>query len=71
MSMLAIGSIVGDAAFGTGFMAAAIAVCGFMAHAHPVLTGKGEEAVRVATVVGGLVGLGVSALVTLGAAFAR
>jgi hypothetical protein len=38
-------------------MAAAIAVSGFLTHAWPAISGKDEEAVRMATVVGGLIGL--------------
>jgi glycerol-3-phosphate acyltransferase PlsY len=55
--MFLLGSIVDDGATATGFMAAAIAVGGFLGHAWPVLRGQDEAAVRVATVAGGLCGL--------------
>jgi len=61
--MVVIGSIAGSAATGFGLMAASIAVFGFAAHARPALTGAGEEKLRYATVVGGLVGLFASLLV--------
>lgn len=49
--------IVSRFATGAGFMAAAIAVGGFLAHVQPFLRGRNDQAVRVATVVGGLGGL--------------
>jgi hypothetical protein len=44
-------------------MAAAIAVCGFLAHAWPAIAGKSEVELRVATVAGGLFGFLIAALV--------
>jgi hypothetical protein len=42
----------------TGFIAGAIAIGGFLGHARPVLKRRDEMAIRVATVLGGLFGLG-------------
>jgi hypothetical protein len=44
-------------------MAAAIAVCGFLAHAGPALSGADEKRLRFATVVGGLIGFAIASLV--------
>jgi hypothetical protein len=46
-----------DAATGTGLMAAAIAVCGFMAHARPAFSGDDEQRIRKMTVAGGVGGM--------------
>lgn len=54
--MLPLGSVIDDGAAVTGFMAAAIAVGGFLGHAWPVIRRQDEAAIRVATVVGGLCG---------------
>lgn len=54
--MLPIGSI-SDAASGVGFIAAAIAVCGFLGQVGPALKRQEDEEVRAATVAGGLFGL--------------
>jgi len=51
-----VGSIVGDVASGAGFIAATIAVCGFLGQAAPVLMRKGDQTVRALTVIGGLIG---------------
>ncbi|HEX2392204.1 MAG TPA: hypothetical protein VHI77_04725 [Solirubrobacterales bacterium] len=48
----------------TGFMAAAIAVGGFLAHAREAMTGGSEEDLRRLTAIGGLYGL-VAVAVTL------
>lgn len=56
LAMVPVGSIATDAAATTGLAAAAIAVCGFLAHARPALTGASERRVREATVTGGLGG---------------
>jgi hypothetical protein len=55
--VLPIGSIISDAASGVGFIAATIAVCGFLGQVGPALKRQEDEEVRAATVVGGLVGL--------------
>jgi hypothetical protein len=39
-----------------GLAAAAIAVCGFIAHVKPALSGADEQRLRRATVIGGVVG---------------
>jgi hypothetical protein len=57
------GSLVSSAATGAGLMAAAIAVCGFLAHAWPAMTGKSDAELRMATVVGGLSGFAISIFV--------
>ncbi len=44
-------------AVSVGLMAAAIAVGGFIARAYTVLRGDDEEAIRRATIVGGIIGL--------------
>jgi hypothetical protein len=60
---MVVGSIASQFATGFGMMAAAIAVCGFVAHAGPALSGGGERRLRKATVIGGLAGLLVSVFV--------
>jgi hypothetical protein len=55
--MVVVGSIASQFAEGFGLSAAAIAVCGFLAHAGPALAGADEKKLRNATVVGGLAGL--------------
>lgn len=64
--MLPLGSIFNDAATFTGFLAGAIAVGGFLGHARPVLQRRDEVAIRVATVIGGLIGLGAAVVAALG-----
>jgi hypothetical protein len=54
---MAVASLINDSASGAGFLAAAIAVGGFIAHIGPALSGKREERIRQATVIGGIVGL--------------
>jgi len=60
-----VASIAAD--FGTvvGVFAGAIAVAGFLAHANPVLIGSSEEAVRKATVIGGLGGCALGVFVVV------
>jgi hypothetical protein len=55
--VLPAGLFIGNAISVTGFVAAAIAVCGFLGQAAPVLMGKDDQRVRALTVVGGLIGL--------------
>jgi hypothetical protein len=45
--------IIVQLAAATGFMAAAIAVGGFLAHARPAIKGESEEELRRLTAVGG------------------
>jgi len=59
--VLPVGSLIGDFASGTGLVAACIAVCGFLMQIPPALARADEKSVRAATVVGGLIGLLVSA----------
>jgi hypothetical protein len=64
--MLPVGSIaVDDAAACAGFMAAAIAVCGFLFQAPSALAHKGDEAVRAAMVGGGLFGFAIALAIIL------
>ncbi len=64
-------SLFNDAATSAGFIAASIAVGGFLSHAQPALAGKDEQAVKSATVLGGLGGFVVAASVSLGALLMR
>jgi len=64
--VLPAGSILSDAASGVGFVAAAIAVCGFMGQVGPALMRKEDQAVRAATVIGGLIGLAAAGMVIIG-----
>jgi hypothetical protein len=61
--MLVAGTIASQFAGALGLMGAAIAVCGFVAHAGPALAGSGEKRLRDATVTGGLLGLGLAIFV--------
>jgi len=45
-----------DVATAFGLAAAAIAVCGFIAHIKPALSGADEQRLRRATVIGGVAG---------------
>jgi uncharacterized membrane protein len=55
--MIVEGSIVSQFATATGFMAATIGVCGFLAHARPAIIGADESKLRRATAFGGLWGV--------------
>jgi glucokinase len=61
--MPVVGDVMNDFSSGAGFLAAAIAVGGFIGHIGPALFGRSEERVRKATVIGGSSGLGVAVLV--------
>jgi hypothetical protein len=63
--VLPVGSIIEDGATVMGFMAATIAVGGFLGHAGPVLRNAGEAGIRYGTVVGGICGLAGAFLVFL------
>lgn len=56
--MIPVGSLISSATGVVGFMAAAIAVFGFLWQAPSALSQKEDRSVRAATVVGGLVGFG-------------
>jgi hypothetical protein len=58
--VLPVGSIVSDVTSGAGLMAASIAIFGFLLQSPAALAGRDDEAVRVATVVGGLLGFGIA-----------
>jgi hypothetical protein len=60
---MVVATLMSDWATGTGFMAAAIAVCGFVAHIRPALSGADEQRLRQATVKGGAVGIMVAVFV--------
>ena len=60
--MLPVGSLINDLASGAGFVAACIAVCGFLMQIPPALAKADEKSVRAATVVGGIVGLFLAAV---------
>jgi hypothetical protein len=50
--VLPVGSLINDLASGAGFVAACIAVCGFLMQIPPALAKADEKSVRAATVVG-------------------
>ncbi|HEX5762077.1 MAG TPA: hypothetical protein VFY04_03040 [Solirubrobacterales bacterium] len=54
--MLLTASTVSQFAEGSGFIAATIAICGFLAHVPRALSGAEEVALRRATAGGGLIG---------------
>lgn len=56
--MVIVGSLASSAATGTGFVAASIAVFGFLLHVVPALSGASEATVRRATIAGGILGFG-------------
>jgi hypothetical protein len=58
-----VGSIVSDAASSVGFVAASIAVGGFLLQAVPTLNRRKDEDVRVAAVTGGLAGFFIAAAI--------
>jgi hypothetical protein len=62
---MVVATILSHSATLVGFMAGAIAVGGFIAHAGPALSGQRDEGVRSATVLGGLAGLAVSLFVAV------
>lgn len=64
-AMLTMASIFNDAATGAGFMAASIAVGGFLAHMRPALAGEDDQAVSSATIRGGIGGLLAATLISL------
>jgi len=61
--VLPVGTFISEAASGAGFVAACIAVCGFLMQVRPALAREDDQAVRAATVTGGIVGSLVAALV--------
>lgn len=61
--MLPFGSLANDAAAGAGFIAASIAICGFIGQIKPALAREEDPTVRSATVIGGMVGLAFAAFV--------
>jgi hypothetical protein len=63
--MTLLGPLVGELAAVVGFLAGAIAVGGFLAHAGPVLAGDPEDEIRQTTVFGGMAGLSLGLLVML------
>jgi hypothetical protein len=51
-----VATLMSDVTTAFGLTAAAIAVCGFIAHVKPALSGADEQRLRTATVAGGVVG---------------
>ena len=66
--MLLLGSIIVDATTEVGLVAGMIAVGGFLGHVVPTFQGKGEHDIRLATVRGGLYGIGAVIAINLVAA---
>jgi hypothetical protein len=64
--VLLVGSFIGNAAATSGFLAATIAIGGFLGQALPALRRRDDSGVRTATVVGGLSGLASAALAAIG-----
>ncbi|MGN6816446.1 MAG: hypothetical protein ACTHK3_10240 [Solirubrobacterales bacterium] len=64
--MLPLGSFIGSAATMSGFLAAPIAIGGFLGQVWPALRRRDHPEVRAATVVGGLGGLVAAALAAIG-----
>jgi hypothetical protein len=64
--VLPIGSFIGNAATMSGFLAATIAIGGFLGQVWPALRRRDDPEVRAATVVGGSIGLAVAALAAVG-----
>jgi hypothetical protein len=64
--VLPVETFVSDAASGAGYLAATIAIGGFLGQVWPALRRKDERAVRAAAVIGGLFGLGAAALTLAG-----
>ena len=60
---MVLATLMSDSATGAGLMAAAIAVCGFVAHARPALSVADEKRLRRATTAGGVFGIGVAVFV--------
>jgi hypothetical protein len=58
--VLPVGFTVVDATNVIALMAASIAVCGFLGQVWPALTRQGDQEVRAATGVGGLVGFAIA-----------
>jgi uncharacterized membrane protein len=55
--VLPVGSLISDFAAGAGFIAASIAICGFIGQIKPTLTREEDQEIRVNAVIGGIVGL--------------
>jgi hypothetical protein len=68
--MLPIGSISGDFATAVGTLAGMIAVGGFLGHAPFVLSRASDRGIQQATVIGGLVGFTLGAVVVVLSAIA-
>ena len=59
------GVLLERSAVAVGLMAASIAVGGFIGRAYTVLRGDHDEAIRRATIVGGLIGLAITVVTIL------
>lgn len=62
---MVVGSLISIGATSTGFVAASIAVMGFLWHVVPALSGASEVTIRRTTAAGGLIGFGLSVSVIL------
>jgi hypothetical protein len=67
--VLPLASIISDGATLVGFLAGVIVVGGFLAHARPVLQRRDEQEIRIATVIGGLIGIAVASIAAVIAGF--
>jgi uncharacterized protein with PQ loop repeat len=63
--VLPVGFFTNDAAGAFGFVAAAIAVFGFLGQAPSAIAKKEDAAVRAATVIGGLFGFGLGLIIII------
>jgi len=57
---MVLATLMSNSTTGFGLTAAAIAVCGFLAHARLALSGADETRLRRATTAGGLFGISVA-----------
>jgi hypothetical protein len=62
--VLPVDHFLNDAIAGSGFIAASIAIGGFIGQVGPTLAREEDRSVRSATTVGGLVGLAVALAMT-------
>lgn len=63
--MITFASLIVESTTGVGLAAGSVAVGGFIAHVTPVLQSKDDQAVQLATVIGGVGGLFYAAVVVV------
>jgi len=68
---MVLATLMSDSATGSGLIAAAIAVCGFIGHSKLALAGADERRLRRATTFGGLVGFGLASLIIVLSALSK